>query len=363
MLLVAALVAVCAALYLSSQRNLTKESQVRSLLPTLSKELNTVTAMSVRKGGATPTLTVHKVGEQWTVAERGDYPADVAKLRKLLVALGDARIAEEKTSNPQNFSIIGVEDPTQAGATGAELTVVAQDGKHAVIVGKAAGEGTFARLSGENQSYIVEPAISVESEPRLWIDSRLIDLPAASIQSVEVKPAAGPGYVIRRVNPKEESFNLEGAPAGRKPLDSHALAPSSNTLSGLTAEDVAPVKDVDFSKSAQAIITLSDGNVITVIGAPLADKHWIQLTASKDAALDAKTKDRAFDVASYRYDAIFRPVEQLLVPKEPPAPAKGTAPGNKPSSDAKAKGTAGPKAAPPGATAAPAREPTPAPAS
>ena len=41
-----------------------------------------------------------------------------------------------------------------------------------------------------------------------------------------------------------------------------------------------------------------------------------------------KTQGRAFEVAGYRYDAIFRPLEQLLVPKES-RPGQGRA-GRKP---------------------------------
>ncbi len=145
-----------------------------------------------------------------------------------------------------------------------EITVTAQDGEHAVIVGKPIGEGNFARRSGENTSYIVEPAITFETEPRYWIETRLIDVPAASIQSIDVKPASGAGYVIRRLKPNEDGFGLEGTPAGRKALDAHALAPSSSLLSGLTAEDVAAAKDIDFSQATQAVLTLSDGNVITL---------------------------------------------------------------------------------------------------
>jgi len=32
-------------------------------------------------------LTVHKAGNQWSVSERASYPADVVKLRKLLLSL------------------------------------------------------------------------------------------------------------------------------------------------------------------------------------------------------------------------------------------------------------------------------------
>jgi hypothetical protein len=331
-LLAGALLVISLALYLNTRRNLSRESHVASpLLPTLAGELDSVTQLSVRKGAATPSVTLHKAAGVWSVAERGDYPADVTKLRKLLVSLGDAKIVEEKTSDLANYPLIGVEDPTQPGATGVEVTVAARDGTHAIIVGKSGAEGNFARRAGENRSFLVEPAIAVETQPRDWIDARLIDVPVASIQSIEVKPATGPGYIIRRVKPNEDAFTLEGAPAGRKAVDSHALAPSNTVLGNLTAEDVSAAAEIDFSKPSQALITLSDGGVISVTGAPAGDKRWIQLKSSKDDALTAKAQGRAFELAGYRYDAIFRPLEQLLAPKEsPPAAKKAAAPANKP---------------------------------
>ena len=372
-LLVVAALAISGALYLSAQRNVRRDTHGAALIPTLAGELNTVTALSVRRGSAAPTVMLHEKDGRWTVAERGDYPADVAKLRKLLLALSDAKIVEEKTSNPANFAVIGVEDPSSPTATGAEISVTARDGKHAVIIGKPVGGGNFARRSGDNASYSVEPGISFETEPRFWIDSRLLDVAVAGIQRIEVKPAAAPGYTVHRVvaasagsstapspnssttgatasgaaaspnssaagpansataaaspsAPKgEDSFALDGVPAGRKAADAASLAPSPTAFSGLTADDVTPAGDVDFSKATVATVTLSDGNVITLSGAVVGDKHWIQVKGSKDAALDAKTAGRAFDVAGYRFDAIFRPLEQLLVPKETPAAKKTSA--------------------------------------
>jgi hypothetical protein len=358
-LMVAALLAISGALYLSTQRNLPRDPHGLALLPTLSSELNSVSALTVRKGAAAP-VTIHKQGEQWTVAERADYPADLPKLKKLLLALSDAKIREEKTSNPESYAIIGVEDPSQPGATGTQIELTAQNGKHAVIVGKSAGEGTFVRRAGEKTSYVVEPGISVEAEPRYWIDTSLLDIPADKIQSIESKPATGAAFSVHRVAasqpkptdnksgdsgaaasaapaapaaPAADKFVLDGVPSGRQAADSQTLAPSPAHFSNLTVEDVVPAGDIDFSKPSTVTVTLADGGVITFTGAVIGDKRWIKVAAPKDAALSAKANGRAFEMASYRYDGIFRPLELLLVPKPPPPPppgAKKPAPAPKP---------------------------------
>ncbi|HWX80796.1 MAG TPA: DUF4340 domain-containing protein [Steroidobacteraceae bacterium] len=357
-LIIAALVAISGALYLSTERNLTRDTHGLPLLPSLAGELNTVTELTVRKGSATPAVTIHRQGEQWTVAERANYPADVSKLRKLLLALSDVKIREEKTSNPASYSVIGVEDPALPNAAGVQIDVVARDGKHAVIVGKPVGEGSFVRRAGENSSYIVEPAISVEAQPRFWIDTRLLDLPADKIQSIDAKLAGEPGYSLHRVSAPApaaaaaapapapapaaaataeagsakntgaaaaagSTFTLTGVPSGRKAADSELLAPSPTSFGGLTADDVGAPGDLDFSKASIVTLTLSDGSIVTFTGTAIGDKHWIQVAQPSDAALTARTAGRAFEIPAYRYEAIFKPLEQLLVPKSAPAKKNG----------------------------------------
>jgi hypothetical protein len=373
-LIVAALVAISAALYFSAQRNVSREVSGLPLLPSLASELDTVSSLSVLKGSPTPVVTVHKQGEQWTVAERANYPADVPKVRKLLLALSDAKIREEKTSDPANYSIIGVEDPTKPGATGAQIELIAKQGKQDVIVGKPVEQGNFARRVGEKSSYIVEPGISFEAEPRFWIDTRLLDLSADKIQSIQFKPETGSTYTVRRVTEPAPStdagkksapnaaatapaapaattasskFVLEGVPSGRQAVDSNGLAPSPTAFSNLNDDDVSAVGDIDFSKPSTVTLVLSDGSVITLTGAAVGEKRWIQVAAPKDAALSAKTNGRAFEIASYRYDQIFKPLEQLLVPKPAPS-AKPAQPGAKsaPPSTSAPPGAKKPAAAP-----------------
>ncbi len=319
LLVISALLVIAGALYLNSRRNRPQQDQGGLLLPTLASQLSTVSAVSLRKGSPAASVTLHKLKEQWTVAQRHDYPADVAKLRTLLSALAEAKIVEEKTSDPARYASIGVDDPSQPAATGVELTVTVPGGRHVLIIGKPVGEGHFVRRDGEQRSYSVEPSIPLEAEPRSWIDSRLIDVPTVQIQRIEVGPAGGSAYALQRSSPTDMKFSLEGAPVDRKALDAQALTPSATLLTTLNAEDVSPAPEIDFGHPAQVVVTLTNGNVITLTGVVSGQKHWLKVNASKDTALNTKAEGRAFEIPSYRYDDLFKPVEQLLVPKEAPA--------------------------------------------
>jgi hypothetical protein len=307
LLLGAALLVIGGAFYVSSLRDEPPESRGVRLFPGFAAELDSVSVVTVRKDAKAPVVTLRKTGSLWTVAQRDDYPADLPKIRKLLLTLGDAALIEEKTSNPANYAMIGVAVPG-----GTEVTVTARDGDHTVIIGKPLGNGNFARRPPEAKSYLIEPSVFVETEPRRWIDPHILDVAVGAIQRLEVTPAAGPGYSIHRTSPTEDAFALESAPPHRTALDPKAIAPSPSAFSALTADDVAPAPS---TQSSVATLTLTSGAVIRLTGTASGDKHWLQVQNDKDEPFTARTRGRAFEIAGYRYDAIFRPLDQLLKPK------------------------------------------------
>lgn len=326
-LVLVAVLGIGAAFYFSQQRARVGEDTAAALFPDLAGGIAGVDSITIRHGSSTPTVQLRRKGSAWTVAERDDYPADTPKLRQLLLSLADARIVEQKTSNPASYAVIGVQDVAAPGATGTEVRftiggaaqgaahAAKQSAEQAVIVGKSTADGSYVRLVGAAASALVTPAISVETDPRYWIDPSLLDVPVATITALEVHPATGPGYQLRRAAPEAADFTLAAVPPGRSALDAKALAPSPAAFGNLTAEDVAPATSVNFSTPATAILSLTDGTVLTLRGSAVGDKHWITVESSKDAALSNKTRGRAYALPAYRYDAIFRPLEQLLQPK------------------------------------------------
>ena len=123
MLLVAGIVIIAFAIWLSSQRHLERATLAGDLvLPGLENAVNAITEVRLTKADQTHT-TLKKGATDWVVGER-DYPADSGKVRKFLLDLGALNVVEEKTRNPANYPQLGVEDTTSPRATGTRVAVV-----------------------------------------------------------------------------------------------------------------------------------------------------------------------------------------------------------------------------------------------
>ena len=88
----------------------------RLFLPGLESMLSETNQVTIVKGGNEAVATLQRNADGWTVAERGGYPADFAKFRSSLLALAEARVLEVKTSDPEQYNRLGVEDVGQTAA-------------------------------------------------------------------------------------------------------------------------------------------------------------------------------------------------------------------------------------------------------
>ncbi|HZF27476.1 MAG TPA: DUF4340 domain-containing protein [Steroidobacteraceae bacterium] len=250
----------------------------------------------------------------------------------------------------------------------------------------------FVRVPDQAQSYLASPQISVDGEPANWLDRSLLDIPAAQVQEARIRLAAGAPYTTRRDTREQTDFAVPDLPKGRTLSNPAAANPVSSALGGLTFDDVrALAPDEDWSKdTAQTEFRLFDGTTITIQGRSADDKRWIRITAGFDPALNQKfavspapvkkgdtaspasaspaagatapkspapaatspatpaappaksaaesrTESEAlakrvsgwvYEIPSYKYDTMFRPLEQLLQPAaagkptKPPKPTK-----------------------------------------
>lgn len=335
-LLAAGLAVVAFAIWLSSRRHLERDLAAGALvLPGLEHSVNTVTTVTLRKGDDTR-ATLRKDGSSgWSVGERA-WPADVGKVRKLLLNLGALNIVEEKTRLPANYPELGVEDVTSPKATGTRIEVAAPAQSWALIVGKSSGaKSGYVRVANAPQSLLAAPLLTVDADPKVWLDHGLVDLSVERVRAVEEHPADGPAYTATREKKEQTNFSVQPLPKGRQLSSAGAADGMGAALSGLTLDDVRKAPAGSDAPRSRAVFRTFDGLEVELDGrkdgthslVTLNARSTAQATAAEAEKLETRFQGWEFEIPDYKYNAIFTPLEQLLQPL--PAPAKKNGPAKK----------------------------------
>jgi len=339
-LLLAAVALVVFATWLASRRHLERAIVAGDLvLPGLEPSVNAVTAVRLRKAGDVHT-TLEKGGDAWSVAERG-WPADLPKVRKLLLNLGALNIVEEKTRLPARYPDLGVEDVSAPKASGTRIEVVTPQRTWALIVGKSSsGKSGYVRLADAQQSLLAAPLLTVDADPKTWLEQTLVDLPEGRVQQVEEKPAQGPAFSAARQKKEDSNFAVSPLPKGRVLTGPAAAEPMAGGLGALTLDDVHKA-GAAAAAAARAVYRTFDGLEVEVAGRKdgahsmvvITARSTTPATAAEAQKLNTRLGGWEFDIPDYKYSVIFTPLEELL--QKPPEPAKP-----------KEKKPAGPQSAP-----------------
>ncbi len=326
-LFVAGFLVIVLAVWLSSQRHLERATAAGDLvLPGLEKSINTITEVKLSKGDDTKT-TLQKGATGWTVGERG-YAADSGKVRKLLLDLASLNVVEEKTRTPANYPQLGVEDVNSPKATGTRIDTVTPGKTYSLIVGKSSSaKSGYVRVADAPQSLLAAPALTLDADPRRWLDKSFLDVPQDRIKEFTIKPADGPGYTASRPNKEQTDFAVADIPKGRELANPTAADPIAGSLAGLQLDDAqhAPAQPVDAKTLSHATFKTFDGQQFDVSGRKDGTRTLIAVTASA-ADQNAPLQGWEFEIPAYKFDAIFRPLEDLLKKlPEKPQPKKAAA--------------------------------------
>jgi hypothetical protein len=357
-LAIVAIVAIGAGVWLAGRQGSTGSSAgTGALYPELKEQLNSVSAVNLYKAGDARVVELKKQGESWTVSERDNYVADDSKVRKLLVEIADAKVYEQKTSNPEEYTKLGVEDTTGKGATSLRVELVGTPKPVNLIVGKQ-GVGTrsnYVRRAGEPQSWLVNATIDTSSTPEAWLRKDIIDVSADRMQSATVEAKAAKPYTAAKAARADANFNVEGLPKGKSLSAPTAANSVAMALTSLSLADVRAASAFQSKPpAAHATFKTFDGLIVEVDGWVQDNKHYIALRPSFDAAqaerfqvatapvaekkgeppaankpeeppkpaapnvaedakkAAAKTSGWVYEIPDYKYEALFKPVDQLV---------------------------------------------------
>lgn len=270
------------------------------------------------------TLTLQRGKDGWTVAERSSYPADPTKVRQALVGLAELKLVEAKTSKPELYQRLEVED-VKDGAKSADVEVKDTAGQKMgeLIVGKrrpdrlgAGTDGIYIRHPGEAQSWLAQGSLDLTGEAKDWLDKKLVSIPPAKVKSVTITHPDGSKLVIAR-DTAEAKFAVADAPADTKWKSETTIAEPAGALENLELSDVATAEQEKVPEDATvAEFVTFDGLTLKAATWAKDDKTWLRLDASGQGAdeITAKTGKWVYAIPAWKANPLKTKLGDLIEP-------------------------------------------------
>lgn len=334
-----------------------------ALFPDLAspERVNQIASVSIKRDASEFTLKKGPAG--WSLAERGGFPVMIDKVKELTVGLGQLRNPEPKTSKPELYAKIGVQDlgakpaegEANAAATGPALLTL-RDDKDAivasVIVGNTKWEGNqqtvYLRKAGEAQSWLAQGKLDLPTQVIQLVETKIVELPRDRVRMASVTHSDGTYAVVERDTPDATSFTIRDVPSGRTPRTPTSAEALATALASVTLEDVKPASEVKFTKDDGTAAgpvgewRTFDGLVVTFQMVEDGEKTFARVAASFDEnsaaaeikgalkpaedvkkeadAINTKTSAWAYQIPSWKAPTLKTKLEDLLAPLTPPPP-------------------------------------------
>ncbi|HEY2620272.1 MAG TPA: DUF4340 domain-containing protein [Acetobacteraceae bacterium] len=305
------------------------------MFPDLAPKLQDAARIEITHQGKTTAIVKH--GDVWGLEDRGGYVVQASKLRGMLTGLTELRLVEQRTTDPEQFSRLGLEDPTGKTGTSNLLRVLDGSGKPivALIVGhrrvRTQGnvpEQVYVRRTDDNQTWLAEGSLQVDADPQLWLERDIMNIDHARIASVAVTH----GDDTLELSRDGQKLAMK-TPPEHPPLDDYKLDDVDRGLELLTFQDVQTDKEPVGDKVGQSVYTTSDGLAVTATVFKGEKDIWARFAATgndktKDEAdkLNARLAGWTYQLGAWKQKALVPSLDDMKAPEKPAASPPAEAP-------------------------------------
>jgi len=294
MLLAVTLAAAVLVLVLDRPGDSGQKDMPASLLPGLEDAVNELAALDIVAPGGRTVVSLRRDEERWRVSQKDDYEADFAKVLDLLRTLVDVGVAEPKTTNPDWYSHLGVQDVAEPDATGRRIDFPGRE-IHSLIIGQVdpSGEGSYGRRADDAQSWLLDAVVEVPVDPVAWLEPGIMDIPSADIAAVVIRHADGEVIRLDRAGEDDAEagrqsgpvFVLRDVPEGRAAGGEWKRNAIANGLRALNLDDVRRFQPPEPEDSTRVLFTTTDGLNFVADLFELDGARWVHFTVSAESAV------------------------------------------------------------------------------
>ena len=336
LLILIILLALGAAVYLLSKGDSIINSAEKvgsSIIPDLYAALNQVDELKFTAAGNKVIATLMRQEDKWVVAERNNYPADIAKIRKVVLSLAEAKILEQKTSNEELYSKLNVQNIIKEDAGGIQVSVRYDDKNSALIIGKPGpqiNKNRYVRRADEATSWLVDRKLDVQYEVTHWLRKDILSVEPAEIAKVTIILADGSKLEIQNDGTVDNNFfvsNLSDPDAQVIDAELHQV---TNALSSFRLLDVTTQEEFGESEpTMQIAYHLKSGADIRLVAFEAGSDHFVRIEVGMQAEatestptdnnmqafvrdLKNKTNNWIFKIPNVSYDSMYKREQDVL---------------------------------------------------
>jgi hypothetical protein len=314
-----------AALVLQRQETSQRPANAGALGQRLLKDLKAADVAAIRIVEPKAALTLQRKDDGWVIAEREGFPADMAKVRELVVSALELKVGQSEPIGEKDRARLNLD------SSGTHVEFAGADGKALakLIVGKkyfkrepdnadkAPADGRFVMRPEEpGIVYTVsDPLPQASARTADWIDRG--GFKVEKVKTLEVRYPGGEGWRIERTGDNAD-WKLAGAKAGEK-LDIPKANAASYSLGLLELADVGPkdVKDTGLDKPTLVnATTLAGVSYAIKVGRLEQENYYVTFTSSSDQPRDKLLSRHVLLIPKSKLEDTLKPRAELLEKKD-----------------------------------------------
>jgi len=272
------------------------------LIPDFSGKLNEVTGLTILEAGDTLLTSISKSRQGWVVDNRDGYEANFPVVHEVFNYLAEAKLIESKTSNPEKYSKLGVENVADSNAQGVQFSIKGLSTPVEIIAGNNGSTGKnsqYIRRVDEKQSWLINKKLNLKRDVTEWLRKDILNIPPERVKSVQIKHTDGSVITVENKGTEEYEFSLLNPLPEGKQISESEIYQVANALSSLQLRDVASLEKLDV-EAVQPIITTFmtyDGITITAKSFTIEEQTYsmldIEFNAENIEANSNKLKDES----------------------------------------------------------------------
>jgi len=276
-------ITVAAAVFVIAERDTALGGASRApMFPGLMDRLEEVATIKVTR--ADGEATIERKAKAWVVKEASSYPADMEKVREVLIGLAQLETLEPKTKRADRYAKLEVEDPTGKDAKSARVTLTDANGGTLadLIVGKTKFslegiDSLYVRRPGADRAWLARGRVEPAHGRLGWVDPSFLSIDRERIRKATLKRPGSTPLVVFKSKAGDEDFKLAGMPPGTELKDEFGVSDIARVLQGLTFDDVRPAAEVPVDQGGEpdGVYETFDGLIFDLWLTEFDGKTWL----------------------------------------------------------------------------------------